>query len=188
MADLVGVHGGLKEPVNRHGTGRASRFVQGASGHSHEGAGFGRRPLDGLSLWRRRAEPAGGSDGLGHLQPGARQGLHRSRGEEYAWTIPLSLPVTKELASKLETGQQVALTNSAGQIVATLDITDVFEWDKPKYIKSVYLTDRTDHPGARHGAEGGRRQDVSAGRHDPRVAAAEEPKFRQVRPQPARGA
>jgi sulfate adenylyltransferase len=29
-----------------------------------------------------------------------------------------------------------------------LDITDIFPWDKPKYLKSVYLTDRTDHPGA----------------------------------------
>ena len=69
-------------------------------------------------------------------------------GKLYAWTIPLSLPVTKDLAAQLKKGQKVALTNSAGDIVATLDITDVFEWDKPRYIKSVYLTDRTDHPGA----------------------------------------
>ena len=26
--------------------------------------------------------------------------------------------------------------------------SDVFEWDKPRYIKSVYGTERTDHPGA----------------------------------------
>ncbi len=32
--------------------------------------------------------------------------------------------------------------------MATLDISDVFEWDKPRYLKSVYLTERTDHPGA----------------------------------------
>ena len=41
----------------------------------------------------------------------------------------------------------MALTNSAGQVVATLDISDIFEWNKAKYLKSVYLTDRTDHPG-----------------------------------------
>jgi sulfate adenylyltransferase len=69
-------------------------------------------------------------------------------GKLYAWTIPLSLPVAKELAGQLKKGQKVALVNSANEIVATLDITDVFEWDKPRYIKSVYLTDRTDHPGA----------------------------------------
>src|SRR5690348_9520052 len=50
-------------------------------------------------------------------------------GKRYAWTIPLSFPVTSELADKLATGQRVALTNKSGDIVATLDITDVFPWD-----------------------------------------------------------
>ena len=68
-------------------------------------------------------------------------------GKKYAWTIPLSLPVTEELAKTLKVGQEVALTNSADEIVATLEISDVFPWDKPRYLKSVYLTDRTDHPG-----------------------------------------
>ena len=45
-------------------------------------------------------------------------------------------------------GRRWRSTNPAGEIVATLDVADVFEWDKPKYIKSVYHTDRTDHPGA----------------------------------------
>ena len=69
-------------------------------------------------------------------------------GKRYAWTIPLSLPVTQELAATLRAGQTVALTNAAGTVVATLDITDVFAWDKPRYLKSVYGTERTDHPGA----------------------------------------
>jgi sulfate adenylyltransferase len=70
------------------------------------------------------------------------------KGKLYAWTIPLSLPVTSQLASQLKPGQSVALVNSTGAVVATLDISDVFEWDKPRYIKSVYLTERVDHPGA----------------------------------------
>ena len=69
-------------------------------------------------------------------------------GKKYAWTIPLSLPVTEELAKTLKPGQEVALTNNAGEIVATLELNDVFPWDKPRYLKAVYLTDRTDHPGA----------------------------------------
>ncbi len=69
-------------------------------------------------------------------------------GKRFAWTIPLSLPVTTELAGKLSAGQRVALTNIAGEVVATLDVNDVFAWDKPKYIRCVYLTERTDHPGA----------------------------------------
>ena len=69
-------------------------------------------------------------------------------GKKYAWTIPLSLPVTAELARTLKAGQEVALTNSAGAVVATLTISDVFPWDKLRYLKSVYGTERTDHPGA----------------------------------------
>ena len=68
-------------------------------------------------------------------------------GKLYAWTIPLSLPVTEAMAGELAAGQEVALVNTAGEVVATLAISDVFPWDKPRYLKSVYLTERTDHPG-----------------------------------------
>ncbi|MDR1477724.1 MAG: sulfate adenylyltransferase [Planctomycetaceae bacterium] len=69
-------------------------------------------------------------------------------GKKYAWTIPLSLPVSEEIAKQIKTGQEVAVVNSAGEIVALLAVSSVFYWDKLKYLKSVYLTDRTDHPGA----------------------------------------
>lgn len=71
-----------------------------------------------------------------------------SNGKKYAWTIPLAFPVTSELAGTLAAGQKVALANPDGQVVATLDVKDVYEWDKSRYIQSVYQTDRTDHPGA----------------------------------------
>ncbi|HYB97583.1 MAG TPA: hypothetical protein VEC57_00445 [Candidatus Limnocylindrales bacterium] len=69
-------------------------------------------------------------------------------GKLYAWTIPLSLPVTSEMARRLSVGQKVALTNGSGAIVATLEVEDIFEWDKMRYIAKVYGTERTDHPGA----------------------------------------
>lgn len=69
-------------------------------------------------------------------------------GQRYAWTIPLALPVTTEMAAQIKPGQKVALTNSAGQVVATCAVSDVFPWDKAGYLKSVYGTERTDHPGA----------------------------------------
>ena len=69
-------------------------------------------------------------------------------GKKYAWTIPLSLPVTESLAKQITRDQDVALVNSANEIVAVLSVTSVFEGNKAKYLKSVYLTDRTDHPGA----------------------------------------
>src|SRR5262249_53739702 len=69
-------------------------------------------------------------------------------GKRYAWTIPLALPVTAAQAKQLGRGQTVALVNSAGAVVGTLAVSDVFAWDKPKYVRSVYGTERTDHPGA----------------------------------------
>ena len=68
-------------------------------------------------------------------------------GKLYAWTIPLALPVTEALAKQLRPGQQAALVDSAGNIVAALDIADVYPWDKKRYLSRVYLTERTDHPG-----------------------------------------
>jgi sulfate adenylyltransferase len=69
-------------------------------------------------------------------------------GRRWVWTIPLALPVSAALASTLRRGRTVALVNGAGTIVATLDLTDVFPWDKAKYVRCVYQTERTDHPGA----------------------------------------
>jgi sulfate adenylyltransferase len=66
-------------------------------------------------------------------------------GKLYAWTIPLALPVAADMVAKLS--DEVALVNSSGEIVATLEVTSVFPWDKERYLRSVYLTDRTDHPG-----------------------------------------
>jgi len=69
------------------------------------------------------------------------------QGKKYAWTIPLAFPVTEQLAKELQVGEEVALVNSADEIVAVLTVSDVFPWDKLRYLKNVYLTDRTDHPG-----------------------------------------
>jgi len=76
-----------------------------------------------------------------------RESVIEHRGKLYAWTIPLALPATEALAARLSRGQEVALVNSARQIVATLQISDVYPWDKRAYLRSVYLTERTDHPG-----------------------------------------
>jgi sulfate adenylyltransferase len=70
-------------------------------------------------------------------------------GKRYAWTIPIAFPVTQELARSLKPGETVALVNSRDEVVGTLDVRDTFAWDKPRYIKGVYGTERTDHPGGR---------------------------------------
>ncbi len=143
---LIAPHGGLSEPVNR--------LVADVETFLSKANGLTRVPVsdaDLSSVYRF------GDGGLSPLTgPMDAQTYHRVLdesvievgGKRYAWTIPISLPVSSDLAKTLSIGQKVALENTSGEIVAMLDISDIFEWDKTKYLQRVYLTDRTDHPGA----------------------------------------
>lgn len=147
MSDLIAPHGGLREPINRQVP-------------AEEQAGFraslaGRPKLvvsdaDLSTLYRI------GDGGLSPLiGPMDRATYDRVLDEEvivhdgkkYAWSIPLSFPATADEAKALKPGTTAALVNSAGDFVGSLDVTDVFPWDKPRYVKVVYGTDRWDHPG-----------------------------------------
>jgi len=68
-------------------------------------------------------------------------------GEDYAWTIPIALPVTDDEARALEVGKPAAVFDGRGEVVAVLDVQSVYDWDKQKYVEKVYGTDRMDHPG-----------------------------------------
>ena len=70
-------------------------------------------------------------------------------GKRYAWTIPLSLPVTETEAAAISSGDSVAIRNESGDVVAVVDDAEVFDWDKAHYVASVYGTERFDHPGGR---------------------------------------
>jgi len=148
MADLIAPHGGLSEPVCcTVGANEIDAFKAKA-------ASLAKVPVSDadLSTVYRFGDgalsPLTGPMNRATYNRVLDESVIEHNGKLYAWTIPIALPVTGELAARLKPGQSVALTNSAGAIVATLDINDVFEWDKPRYIKSVYLTERTDHPGA----------------------------------------
>lgn len=147
MPDLISPHGGLTEPVNRLVPDAEVADVR------RQAASLKRVPVsdaDLSSLYRF------GDGGLSPLTgPMDRATFNRVLDEEivvhngkpYAWTIPLSFPVDQALASSLKAGETVALVNGKDEVVATLAINDVFPWDKPRYIKGVYATERTDHPG-----------------------------------------
>ncbi len=147
MPALVPVHGGLSEPVCRTvPDDQAESFVA----HAKTLAQVPVSDADLSTVYRL------GDGGLSPLSgPMDSRTYHRvleesvieHQGKLYAWTIPIALPVTAELAAKLKPGQEVALVNSVGQIVAALELNDIFAWDKAHYLRSVYLTDRTDHPG-----------------------------------------
>jgi len=70
-------------------------------------------------------------------------------GQKYAWTIPIAFPIAGVDADKLKTSETVALQNEQDDLIGTLEISDIYPFDKVKYNSSVYGTDRTDHPGAR---------------------------------------
>jgi len=148
MPELIPPHGGLSEPVSC--TVPANEI----DAFKAQAAGLTKIPVSDadLSTVYRFGDGAlspltGPMDSKTYNRV-LDESVIESQGKLYAWTIPLAFPVTSELAKQLKPGQQAALTNSRGEVVAVLDISDVFEWDKPRYIKSVYLTERTDHPGA----------------------------------------
>ena len=148
MPDLIPPHGGLSEPVNR--TVSADQL----DSFKAEAASLPKVPVSqaDLSTVYRFADgtlsPLTGPMNRAAYDRVLEEAVIEHKGKKYAWTIPLAFPVTAELAKSLEAGQKVALTSPAGEVVATLDVSDVFEWDKAKYIRSVYGTERTDHPGA----------------------------------------
>jgi sulfate adenylyltransferase len=69
-------------------------------------------------------------------------------GAPYAWTIPLSLPVTDEERAALSVGGEAILRDPSGAIVGVIEISSIFGWDKARFVEKVYGTARMDHPGA----------------------------------------
>ena len=148
MADLIPPHGGLSEPVSRTvAPEELERFRSEA----------GRLPSLPVSDADLSTVYRFGDGALSPLEgPMGEEVFHRvldegvivRDGKRYAWTIPLALPVTAERAETLSRGERVALVDGRGQAVAILEIEDVYPWDKRKYLRSVYQTEREDHPGA----------------------------------------
>jgi len=147
MADLITPHGGLSEPVCR--TVPADEI----DSFNADAAGLPKVPVSSadLSTVYRIADgtlsPLTGPMTQAVYDRVLDESVIENNGRLYAWTIPLALPATSDVAASLAAGQKVALTCPEGNIVGTLDVSDVYEWDKARYLGSVYLTDRTDHPG-----------------------------------------
>ncbi|MBX3444632.1 MAG: sulfate adenylyltransferase [Planctomyces sp.] len=148
MADLIAPHGGLAEPVCcTVSAGEVETFKT-------EAARLPQVPVSqaDLSTVYRLADgtlsPLTGPMGREAYERVLEESVVLSNGKKYAWTIPLAFPVTSELAKSLGAGQSVAIVSPAGDVVATLDVSDVYPWDKCGYLKSVYGTGRVDHPGA----------------------------------------
>jgi sulfate adenylyltransferase len=71
--------------------------------------------------------------------------MHLSNG--LVWSMPIVLSATEDEANGLGEGDEVAITDGEGRIVATVTVTDRYTYDKGREAKAVYQTDDVDHPG-----------------------------------------
>ena len=62
------------------------------------------------------------------------------------WPMPITLDVAEEFAGKLELGQDIALRDPEGVILATMTVTDRWTPDKAREAKGVFGADDSAHP------------------------------------------
>ncbi len=148
-ADLVPIHGGLAELVDRRvSLGERSGFLKEAE------------PLPSVRVTRADLSTVYRiSDGALSPLEGPMRAEVWNRvldeqcievgGRRFAWTIPLSLPVTSEETSSLSSGGSAAVRDESGTVIGIVDDLEIFDWDKTRYLEKVYRTDRFDHPGGR---------------------------------------
>jgi len=145
----VPIHGGLDAPVNQSiPLGQRNTFVKEASQLpsavvTNADLSTVYRIADGT------LSPLEGPMGRDEWHKVLDEECIERGGRAYAWTIPLSFPVSEEEAGSISAGGSVALLNEDGEAVAIVDEAEVFDYDKAKYVQGVYATDRMDHPGGR---------------------------------------
>ncbi len=149
MNDLIPPHGGLTEPLDLQvPAAEQAEFRTKAATLKKVSVS----DADLSTLYRL------GDGGLSPLRgPMDRAAWNRVLDEEiieaggarYAWTIPLAFPVDQATAKTLKPGETVALVNGRDEIVGSLAVTDVYPFEKLKYLRQVYSSERVDHPGAK---------------------------------------
>jgi len=66
------------------------------------------------------------------------------------WSIPVTLDVSVAQAEKIEPGQQLALRDGEGFMLAVLTVNDKWQPDKQHEASEIFGTTSVDHPGVRH--------------------------------------
>ena len=184
----VPAHGGLTEPICRTVPADEIDDFLARAETLPKIPRLRRRSVHRLPVGRRRTQPLERADGLGHLPSRAGRSGHRAQRQA------LCLDHSHRPAGRGRAGRHASRpakrrpwSTRPAEIVATLDVSDVFPWDKPRYLRER-LPHRPNRPSRRrHGPDGRRRQDAPPGRYHPRAAAAQASPLRQVRAHAARG-
>jgi len=67
-----------------------------------------------------------------------------------AWTIPITLAVTADEAESLEIGTEVALVDKYENVLAIMDLEEIYKYDREREARLVYRTTDESHPGVRN--------------------------------------
>jgi sulfate adenylyltransferase len=71
--------------------------------------------------------------------------MHLANG--LVWSMPVTLSVSDDEANGIVEGDEVALVNGEGRVVATMTVADRYAYDKDREAREVYRTDDGNHPG-----------------------------------------
>ncbi len=66
------------------------------------------------------------------------------------WTLPITLAVDKDEATKLKSGREVALLGSDGELLGLLSVEEIFAYNKQEEARLVYTTEEVRHPGVQY--------------------------------------
>ncbi|MCP5021301.1 MAG: sulfate adenylyltransferase [bacterium] len=137
------VHGGLDQPVHRFDLSAASQ-----SGLKSVEV----NDVDRATLCRiadGTLSPLTGPMGISDCESVLERKAIERDGLLWAWTIPIVLPLTNEEAAECQPGSTVQLVDTDGEPFGSLTVSSCYDWDKNRFLRVVYGTDRTDHEGAR---------------------------------------
>ena len=107
---------------------------------------LGSRPAPDLrprTADERRFLPAQGVPDRGGLQ---RRGREHAPVDGALWPMPITLDVSEKFAETIEPGQDIALRDQEGVILAILSVTDKWEPNKAREAEKVFGADDLAHP------------------------------------------
>jgi len=73
------------------------------------------------------------------------QEMHLANG--VPWSMPITLAVSPEQAAAIKEGDDVALTDAEGRVLAVISVQEKFGYDKETEAEKVYRTEEAAHPG-----------------------------------------